>query len=440
MKIAPNAVHETLRRSMLVDGYPLVFDIAGSHGQYLKDAATGREYLDFFTFFASRPVAFGHPKLQDPAYLARLTEAAGVKPSNCDTYSVPYAEFVETFRRHVMPEGMKHLFFVSGGSLAVENALKAAFDWKVQKNLSRGLGERGHHVVHFEQAFHGRSGYTLSLTNTTDPRKTQYYPKFDWPRIPAPAERFPETPQNLADVEEAESSALQALDEVYERLGEAEIAAIIVEPVQCEGGDRHLRSQFLARLREVADDREALLIFDEVQTGMGSSGTWWISEQLGVQPDLTAFAKRAQTGGVMAGPRLDEVDSVFRVSSRISSTFSGNLVDFVRAQRYVEIVLEDKLLGNAKAEGAFLRQGLEALVRRFPWVDNPRGRGLLLAFDLPNRAVRDELLHETQEEGLLVLGCGERSLRLRPALDVSRADSERALEILECALKKVEPQ
>lgn len=430
--IRPSEVHETLRRSILVEGYPFVLDLEGSHGQYLKDARDGREYLDFFTFYASRPVAFDHPALKDPEYQRRLLLSAMAKPSNCDVYTGLFAEFVETFRTLAMGPGMRHLFFIDGGALAVENALKAAFDWKVQKT---GADENVcTQVLHFRHAFHGRSGYTLSLTNTADPRKTRNFPKFDWPRVNSPALGFVRGKPSLDEVEAAEQKALDEIDRVYEQRGERAIAAVIIEPVQCEGGDRHFRPEFLQSLRSLCDRRQALLIFDEVQTGMGTSGTRWLYEQTGVVPDLVAFAKRAQTGGVMAGSRLDEVESVFKVKSRISSTFAGNLSDFVRSQRFLEIVRDDHLLDNAKRQGERLRQGLLAFESQYESVTNVRGVGLLVAFDLPTTAQRDHVVQEAMNRGLLVLTCGDRSVRLRPALDVGPEDCDRALDTLGRAL------
>jgi L-lysine 6-transaminase len=433
--ISAGQVHETLRRSILVEGYPFVLDIDGSHGQYLRDARDGRDYLDFFTFYASRPIAFDHPALKDPEYQKRLLRAASMKPSNCDVYTGLFADFVETFRTHAMGPGMSHLFFIDGGALAVENALKAAFDWKIQK--SSGHENDSTQVLHFRHAFHGRSGYTLSLTNTSDPRKTRFYPKFNWPRVSSPALIWKNGKPTLEQIEEAEAKALDEIDRVYERFGERAIAAIIIEPIQCEGGDRHFRGEFLRALRSLCDRREALLIFDEVQTGMGSAGTRWLYEQLDVVPDVVAFAKRAQTGGIMAGPRLDEVDSVFKVKSRISSTFAGNLADFVRSQRYLEIVKQENVLANTKAMGERLLAGLVKFETQFEAVSNARGVGALLAFDLPTTAQRDAVVQRAMTEGLLVLTCGDRSVRLRPALDVGAADCDKAVEILHRSLKAV---
>lgn len=427
MSIEPRDVHSTLSRTLLVEGYPIVLDLERSHGQWITDAVTGKEYLDFFTFYASRPLAFNHPKLRDEAYLQRLLLAARSKPSNCDVYTTLYAEFADLFEKVALGPGMTHAFFVDGGALAVENALKAAFDWKTRKNLAGGKGDKPGRVIHFTHAFHGRSGYTLSLTNTHDPRKTMYFPKFDWPRIPSPALRFPITPASIEETIGFENAALAEIERAYARYGKEDIACILIEPIQAEGGDRHFRPEFLRALRRICDEREALLIFDEVQTGMGGTGTMWLYEQLDVRPDLVAFAKKAQTGGVMAGPRLDEVDSVFKVKSRISSTFGGNLVDFVRCARYLEIIRDDRVLENVRTQGELLLAGISDLVSSNPRLSAARGRGLLIAFDAPETAVRDRIVELAMTEGLIVLPCGDRSVRLRPALDVSREDAMEGL-------------
>lgn len=435
MAIAANDVHEVLAKAILAEGFPMVLDVAKSHGQWLYDAKGERFYLDFFTFYASRPVAFNHPMLRTPEYLDRLLEAARCKPSNCDAYTPMYAQFVDDFRTKAMGPGMKHLFFVDGGALAVENALKAAFDWKARKNLKEGQVAKDMSVIHFTQAFHGRSGYTLSLTNTSDPRKTQYFPKFDWPRIESPARQFPANEASLKAVIDAERKALYEIDDAYARKGADSIAAIIIETIQSEGGDRHFRAEFLAALRKICDARDTLLIFDEVQTGMGATGTMWHYEQLDVRPDIVAFAKKAQTGGIMATERLDEVESVFHTPSRISSTFTGNLVDFVRCSRYLEIIQKEGLLAKVKETGAYMLTRMQELADRCEAVKNVRGVGTLIACDVPSTEDRDAILKRARDEGLLILGSGDNTLRLRPALDLEHADAELGLDLFAKAVE-----
>jgi L-lysine 6-transaminase len=316
----------------------------------------------------------------------------------------------------------------------VENALKVAFDWKVRKNYSKGYrAERGHRVLHLEQAFHGRSGYTMSLTNT-DPKKVKFFPKFDWPRILSPKCNGPE---DEADVEEREALAIRQAQRHFEQHPD-DIAAIILEPIQGEGGDNHFRPAFLQALRDLADENDALLIFDEVQTGVGLTGTFWAWQGLGVTPDLMAFGKKTQVCGVLAGPRIDEVeDNAFRVPSRINSTWGGNIVDMVRFDRILEVIEEDDLVGNAARAGEHLLGRLRALAAEHEGVSNPRGRGLFCAFDLPNGEVRDAVRKRAYERGLIILGCGERAIRFRPSLPITPDELDEGLALLEHAIRDV---
>src|SRR5690606_1394181 len=352
---------------------------------------------------------------------------------NSDIATVHSARFVETFGRVAIPEYLPYAFFISGGALAVENALKAAFDWKVRKNFQKGYRrELGSQVLHFEQAFHGRSGYTLSLTNTADPRKTQYFPKFDWPRVLNPKIIFP-LENHVEEVERAEQQAIaQAKMHFFERRDD--IAAITIEPIQGGGGDNHFRPDFLRQLKELALENDALLIFDEVQSGVGITGAFWAHQALGVEPDVIAFGKKTQVCGILAGGRLDEVDGhVFQTPSRINSTWGGNLVDMVRFDRILEVIEADRLVELSAERGAYLLGLLNDLAARHESVTNVRGRGLMCAFDLPNKFFRDRVLERCYEEGVIILGCGRSSVRFRSPLVVTEDELARGVEMLDRA-------
>lgn len=430
-KVSPSDVREVLARSILADGLDLVLDINRSQGSYLVDARTGRGFLDMFTFFASSALGMNHPGLaDDDVFRAELAAAALNKPSNSDVYSVPMARFVDTFARVLGDPALPHLFFVDGGALAVENALKVAFDWKSRLNEARGLDPAlGTKVLHLRGAFHGRSGYTMSLTNT-DPNKVARFPKFDWPRIDAPFIR------PGADMDALEAEALSQARSAFEAAPH-DIACFIAEPIQGEGGDRHFRPQFFAAMRDLCDEYDALLIFDEVQTGCGITGTAWAYQQLGVMPDVVAFGKKTQVCGVMAGRRVDEVqDNVFTVSSRINSTWGGNLVDMVRSRRILEVIEADGLFARAAASGRYLLDRLDELTVEFPdLVRDVRGRGLMCAFSMPTAEQRDALVARLWDSGVIMLGCGPDSVRFRPALTVSRDEIDAAVDAVHATLR-----
>ena len=430
--VTPAEVHEVLGRHLLTDGMKLVLDLRRSRGSRLVDARDGRSYLDLYTFFASAPLGINPPGLaDDPTFLAELAEVAANKPANPDMYSTAYAEFVDTFVRVLGDQALPYLFFVEGGALAVENALKAAFDWKSRQNEAAGRDRNlGTKVLHLTRAFHGRSGYTLSLTNT-EPGKTDRFPAFGWPRIDVPAVRFP-LADHLDEVVAAEQHALAQARAAF-AAHPHDIAAFIAEPIQGEGGDNHIRAEFFTALQEVVHAHDALFIVDEVQTGVGTTGTPWAYQQLGIRPDLVAFSKKAQVGGVMGGGRLDEVpDHVFRVSGRINSTWGGGLTDMVRSRRLLEIIEAEGLIEAAGPKGERFLAGLQRLAATHPAVDNARGRGLFLACDLPDRGTRDAVVADLHDvERVIVLPCGERSLRFRPALSITEEEIDEALAALD---------
>ncbi|MGA5464024.1 L-lysine 6-transaminase [Mycobacterium sp. NPDC050041] len=431
--LAADDVRDVLGRSLLTDGLDFVLDLERSRGACLVDARNGDRYLDMFTFFASSALGMNHPALaDDDAFRAELAAAAVNKPSNSDVYTVPMARFVDTFARVLGDPALPHLFFVDGGALAVENALKVAFDWKSRHNEAHGIDPAlGTRVLHLRGAFHGRSGYTLSLTNT-DPNKVARFPKFDWPRIDAPCLR-PGLDDDAMTALEAES--LQQARAAFDAHPH-DVACFLAEPIQGEGGDRHFRPQFFAAMRDLCDEHDALLIFDEVQTGCGMTGTAWAYQQLGVAPDVVAFGKKTQVCGVMAGRRVDEVaDNVFRVGSRINSTWGGNLTDMVRARRILEVIESDDLMARAGKAGRYLCDGLDRLAADFPGlVGDVRGRGLMCAFSLPSAAQRDALIARLWELRVIMLASGADSVRFRPPLTVTRDEIDAALAAVRTAL------
>ena len=429
----PQQVHAhamaTLGEHMTMDRFDLLVDLDASRGARLR-TVRGRELLDCYTCFASLPLGWNHPDLASPEFEARLGRIAVNKPAISDIFTPEVADFVSTFYRVGISDRFPWIFLISGGALAVENALKAAFDWKVRKNLAAGRGEKGGKILHFKQCFHGRSGYTMSLTDSPDPRKTMYYPKFDWPRVHNPKLRFPLTDAVLEEVIASEKRSVAEMEAAF-AAHPHEIAGIIIEPIQGEGGDNHFRPEFFAELRRLADENEALLIFDEVQTGIGATGTFWCHEQMGVDPDIVVWGKKTQVCGLHAGERLNEVErNVFVESSRINSTFGGNLVDLLRFTKVLEVIERDGLVKQTAEVGAHFKTGLQKLEAEFPDVlSNVRGRGTFLAVDLADGDARGRAYRACSEAGLMLLTSGSRSLRFRPALTFTHENVDEALEL-----------
>jgi L-lysine 6-transaminase len=432
MHVEPANVHDVLSRHLLVDGFPLVLDTAKSHGCWLVDARDGSEFLDFYSFFASSPLGMNPGGLaDDPEFREHLAAIAVNKPANSDIATTELAEFTEVFSRVLGIDELPHLFFVEGGALAVENALKVAFDWKSRRNEAAGRSrDLGSKVMHLQYAFHGRSGYTMSLTNT-DPVKVDRFPKFDWPRISSPGLVFP-LELNASENERAMAGALDEARAAFEA-NPHDIACFIAEPIQSEGGDRHLAAEFLQEMQALCKRYDALFVLDEVQTGVGVTGSPWCHTQLGLEPDVVAFGKKVQLGGLMAGRRVDEVpDNVFKVPSRINSTWGGNLTDMVRSTRLLELVESTGAIDNAARAGKHLLGRVQDLAAKYPeLVWNARGRGLLVALDASSGAKRDEIIGSMREdEHVIVLACGERSIRFRPALSVTNDEIDHGCDAL----------
>ena len=438
LSISPADVQPTLSKHILADGFDLTFDLEKSKGVYIYDSKHNRILLDFFTCFASVPLGYNHPKMiEDEDFKKSLLEAALVNPSNSDIYTQQYAQFVETFSQFGIPKYLPHAFFISGGGLAIENALKTAMDWKVQKNFQKGYKEeKGFKVIHFEHAFHGRTGYTMSLTNTA-PEKTKWYAKFDWPRIPAPIMKFPATEENIRKVEQLESNSIKLIKQAFAD-NKDDICAIIIEPIQSEGGDNHFRQEFFEQLRTLADENECFLIYDEVQTGVGITGKFWAHEHFGekARPDILVFGKKMQVCGILAGRKVDEIETnVFNVSSRLNSTWGGNLADMVRVTKVLQIIREDNLVQNAETVGNYLQEQLKKVEDER--VTNVRGKGLLTAFDFPSKEMRDTFIAKGMQHHAMFLGCGNNSIRFRPALLLQEKHVNEGIEIIEKILPEI---
>ncbi|MCA9295172.1 MAG: L-lysine 6-transaminase [Phycisphaerales bacterium] len=435
MTIDAKKVHEVLDRHQLVDGYPIVADLEKSHGVWLHDAISGADYLDAFTCFASWPIGYNHAMMADADFRKALLETALVKVANADLYTHHMAEFVDAFATRVTPKGFPYHFWISGGALAVENAMKTAFDWKARKLGRTSFADDVNDLVilHFKHAFHGRTGYTLSVTNTL-PDKVGLFPKFDWPRITPPAIEFDLDGNICNDIEAAEKASCAEIEAAFRKY-RGRIAAILIEPLQAEGGDHHFRPEFMQKLRDFADNEEALLVFDEVQTGFFGSGKPWLWQHHGVAPDVVSFGKKTQVCGIYSNTRVDEVaDNVFHRSSRINSTWGGNLVDMVRCRRFIEIIETEKLADNIAKMGERTVAGLREIARETGAFRNVRGVGSLIACTAESPAARSAMVKAMFERKLMALTCGPDSVRFRLPLIINEQEVDAMLERVAAAI------
>jgi len=276
----------------------------------------------------------------------------------------------------------------------------------------------------------------MSLTNT-DPAKILHYPKFNWPRVLNPKITFPLNEENLKQVIEAENESIKQIKDAIQQ-NKDDIASIILEPIQGEGGDNHFRKEFFQQLRQICDESEIMLIFDEVQTGIALTGKWWAHMHY-VQPDLISFGKKTQVCGTLSTGRIDEVEeNVFRKPSRINSTWGGNMVDMKRFTKILEIISEENLVRNCEVNGVYLQTKLKELSEKYPdKVTNVRGMGLFCAFDCKDPDMRASVTSNALKNNLMILGSGERSVRFRPPVNVSKEEIDLGADILDKVLKAI---
>jgi L-lysine 6-transaminase len=264
----------------------------------------------------------------------------------------------------------------------------------------------------------------MSLTNT-DPEKTKWFPKIRWTRVI--------NPKITQDLEKTIKDENQALGQMKMTMQSSQVAAVIFETIQGEGGDNHFRSSFFKEVRSLCDQYKVMFILDEVQCGMGLTGKWWAYERMGVTPDMICFGKKSQVCGFASTRRIEEApEHVFKKSGRINSTWGGNFVDMERARLIIEVIKERRLVEHAATVGEYFLKELESLSGGE--VTNVRGKGLMLAFDLPTNERRDEVIHDLHENGLLALKSGSHSIRFRPALTFSLEDVHDAIHFIKKTL------
>lgn len=419
----------------------VMMDDAASDGVWLHDV-DGNVMLDLFANFALGALGYNHPALVETARSPAFV-AAAVNPTSTPFVTTPaWIDFVSAMEGYA-PKGMARIFCVDGGGEGVESALKAAFIRHGERRRAAAgrptnpleltpeeqcaiLDNEGTDavVVSFAGAFHGRGLGPMSATHSKLIHKADL-PSFSWPTAIFPASRFP-LDQHADDNLKAEAEALQSLEHLLEKYA-GRVAAILVEPIQSEGGDRHASPAFFRGVQALAKQAGAALLFDEVQTGMGITGTLWAHEQLELPtpPDIVCFGKKMQMGGFFATSDYDIAQF-----GRMYQTRNGDRARAMLGLATLRAIESDGLLANVRETGAYFLARLGELAARFPaLVTQPRGRGFLLAFDLPTTAARDEFNTRALRRGVFASYTGVRSVRLRPHLITTRAHVDEAMGV-----------
>ncbi len=419
----------------------VVMDDRASDGVWLHDV-DGNVFLDLFANFALGALGYNHPALVETARSPAFVAAAANPSSTPFVTSPSWFDFVEAVKRYA-PEGMSRIFCVDGGGEGVESALKAAFiRHGERRRVAAGrpanpleltpeeqcaiLDNAGTDavVVSFSGAFHGRGLGPMSATHSKLIHKADL-PSFGWPTTIFPANEFPLEIHAEAN-QLAEAEALVALEELLERYA-GRVAAVLVEPVQSEGGDRHASATFFRGVQALAKKAGAAFVLDEVQTGMGITGTLWAHEQFDLPdpPDLVCFGKKMQMGGFFATADYDITQF-----GRMYQTRNGDRARALLSLATLRTIEADGLLRNVRETGAYFLARLRELAARFPTLlTEPRGRGFLLAFDLPTPAARDDFNARALRRGVFASYTGTRSVRLRPHLITTKAHVDEAIGV-----------
>jgi 4-aminobutyrate aminotransferase/(S)-3-amino-2-methylpropionate transaminase len=416
-------------------------DARRSVGNYLVDV-DGNMLLDVYGHIAAVPVGYNHPDLLAAWRSGRMDWTAGYRPALGVAPSEEHVRLVTDVLMSVAPAGHDQVLCVTTGAEAVENAIKLCF--VAFQRARRGGGwtdadaaaamqnaqvdANRLKILSFEGAFHGRTLGALSATRSKAIHKIDF-PAFDWPVLPFPARRFD-------DGSDGEAEAAVALDRVEALLRQdPDVAAVIVEPIQGEGGDRHAADSFFRGLRRITAELGRYLIVDEVQTGCGATGRMWAHAAWGLDtpPDCVTFSKKMQIGGVFYPRALAPAEPY-----RIFNTWLGDPIRLAQLEVILEIMRRDHLIEHTERVGASLLGALRGLQERHGGLlSEARGRGTFCAIDVATAAARDALVRELRQIGVEAGGSGDRSVRFRPALVFSQRHVDELVDHLEAAIPRI---
>lgn len=360
---------------------PLTIDFNKSHGSYLVDKNSTEEYLDFFNMYSSLPLGYNHP-IFDESFKKKVHEISYIKMANNVCKSDEIVEFINLFKRYTFSD---NFHFTSTGALAVEAALKTAMHYKKVSNPM---------VISVKNSFHGvySWGFSTSEVGITA-KRMEYFPKNHW-----------------LDLE---------LDEIIEYLNTQDLqdlTAIIIEPIQATNGDIYLDKKKLQTIKKLCTQKDICFIFDEIQTGFGTSGKMWYYEHLDIVPDILIFGKKVQVSGIIIDDKYKEI--LEDPYQKLAVTFDGELIDIVRATYILKGFQQYNILENVTRFSKILKDALKHKVLNY------RSVGALIAFDFETQMQRDAFIKESFKNHLLVNKAGEKTVRLRPNLALSNQEIE----------------
>lgn len=407
--------------------YNLVANYVKSCGNYITDL-DGNVLLDVYAQIASIPLGYNNPALRTAAASPEMVDALINRPAIGNFPPNNWASLLKSGVLKVAPRGLDQVFTALAGSDANETAYKAAFMYRRRQERggpkvdftaeemksamdNQSPGSPHLSILSFRTAFHGRLFGSLSTTHSKPIHKMDI-PAFDWPQAPFPLLKYPL--EDYAQENAAEEVRCLAETEDLIKTFHHPVAAVVVEPIQSEGGDHHASPRFFRELRRITKHHKVLLIVDEVQTGVGATGRFWAHDHwdLPEPPDMVTFSKKAQTAGYYFGNPDLRPNKPYRQFN----TWMGDAARLILFRAIIREIERLNLVEHTAHVGEYLYAGLERIASQYPnEIQNLRGKdqGTFIAWDSPRR---DEFLKDAKKEGVNIGGSGEKAIRLRPML------------------------
>lgn len=373
-------------------------DFEKSYDSYLFDKKSKTYFLDFFSFFSSLPLGYNHQIFQEKTFINAIRRICSIKVANNAMETEEFNEFLDTFSKHKDMIMFQFFHFCCTGALAVESALKVAIDYKKSKNPI---------FISFKGSFHGINSWGL-VTDRFRPvdLRLNACPRLNWPKV----------------------KSIEEIEKFIDKNGANNIAAIIIEPVQATFGDRYFLPNLFIKLRELCTKNNICLIFDEIQTGFGTSGKMWYFQHLDIEPDIVVFGKKTQVSGIMVKEKFG--DTFKNPVRRLKVTFDGDLIDMIRCTYTLKAYNKYKILENVNKRS----DELFGELKKIKSLKNLRRQGLLFAFDLASESSKKHFFESCFKNKLLVSPASYNCIRLRPNLNVSSSEIQKASKIIKNSL------